>query len=170
MSYLANKLTTDEALCYSAKLHWFIFVSSLFNLFLLAILSVIADNYRLWAYFPQVGQYRSIILFVLFILLFVLPFLRAFIRRQTTNFAITNQRVLIKHGLIAIDLQTMPLNKIENVDSQQSIMGRIFNYGDVMIKGSGSTPLYLVGISRPMRFRQHLSEQRDINATTQTPR
>lgn len=170
MSYISKKLSGDEQLVYTATLHWGIFISPFIKLAILTAVAIAADRYRLWGQFPQVGQYRDIILGVLFTLFVIWPFLRAFVRRQTTNFGITNQRVMIKHGLIAIDLQSMPLNKIENVDSQQSVMGRIFNFGDVMVKGSGSTPLYLIGISRPMRFRQHLSKQRDIDAATQAPR
>lgn len=167
MSYLSKKLTAGEELVYTTKLHWGIFVNCLLKLLILIALVVAVDTYRLWGYFPQIAQYRELILVVLFTLFFLLPFLRTLIRRQTTHFAITNERVLIKRRLIAVDLKSMPLNKIENVDSQQTVMGRIFNYGDVMIKGSGSTPLYILGITRPMRFRQYLSEQRDIDAKKQ---
>ncbi len=53
----------------------------------------------------------------------------------------------------------MPLSKIENIDSSQSILGRIFGYGTVTVKGSGSTPICLSYIAKPMEFRNELASR-----------
>ena len=58
------------------------------------------------------------------------------IRVKTTEYLITNTRVLEKYGLIATHTDEMPLNKVENVVVQYSFWGKIFNYGTIVFQGT----------------------------------
>jgi hypothetical protein len=49
------------------------------------------------------------------------------------------------------------MDKVESVDVDQSVLGRIFNYGDVTIRGTGASlePLHM--IEDPLTFRSHVT-------------
>jgi uncharacterized membrane protein YdbT with pleckstrin-like domain len=79
--------------------------------------------------------------------------------RWLSEFVITNRRVIIKKGFIARDTFEMNLSKIESVNVDQSVMGRILNYGSMTIIGSGGTRETFHNISRPLAFRKAFQEQ-----------
>ena len=58
------------------------------------------------------------------------------IRVKTTEYLVTDKRVLEKYGLIATHTDEMPLNKVENVVVQYSFWGKIFNYGTIVFQGT----------------------------------
>ncbi|MBZ0266666.1 PH domain-containing protein, partial [bacterium] len=80
------------------------------------------------------------------------------IRQKTSEFAVTDRRVIIKTGLIGRQTLETQLNKLEGVGVHQSIGGRIFRYGTITVKGTGGTSKPFALISRPMRFRKAVQE------------
>ena len=86
--------------------------------------------------------------------LFILPILD----KWTDEFAITNKRIIVKTGLIQRHTLEMNLSKIESVNVDQSIMGRIFGYGTITIIGTGGTRESFPNIQRPMEFRKMFQE------------
>lgn len=157
MSYLRKKLTDGETLIYAGKLHWVILLRPIVTLVILVIGAGVIEQQKLYQYVPALVPYKSIIYIAILILFVGLPMLKILIKKWTTVIAVTDQRLLYKRGLIAIDVQGMPLSKIENTDSRQTIMGRILGYGTVTVKGSGSTPMRFHDIAKPMRFRNELA-------------
>ena len=90
--------------------------------------------------------------------LFIIPA----IQQWTDEFVITNKRVIVKKGLIAIRTLEMNLQKIETVNVEQSIIGRIFGYGSLTIIGTGGTKEKFLCIRKPIDFRKAFMEA-DIN-------
>jgi uncharacterized membrane protein YdbT with pleckstrin-like domain len=82
----------------------------------------------------------------------------AWLERRLSENVITNRRIIIKRGFIARDTFEMNLSKIESVNVDQSVMGRIFNYGSVTIIGTGGTRETFHNISKPMEFRKAFQE------------
>ena len=81
-----------------------------------------------------------------------------FIQQATSEFAITTKRVIIKEGVIARRTLEMNLSKIETVNVDQSIIGRILNYGSITIIGTGGTHEVFHNIAHPMQFRKAFQE------------
>jgi uncharacterized membrane protein YdbT with pleckstrin-like domain len=77
----------------------------------------------------------------------------AWFHRWTTETDVTNMRVVHKTGFIKRRTFEMSLDKVESVDVNQSILGRILNYGDVTIQGVGEGTQTISTISRPLAFR-----------------
>jgi uncharacterized membrane protein YdbT with pleckstrin-like domain len=77
----------------------------------------------------------------------------AWFHRWTTETDVTNLRVVHKTGFIKRRTFEMSLDKVESVDVNQSILGRIMNYGDVTIQGVGEGTQTISTISRPLAFR-----------------
>jgi uncharacterized membrane protein YdbT with pleckstrin-like domain len=80
------------------------------------------------------------------------------IKRATDEFVITNKRVIVKTGLISRKTLEMNLSKIESVNVDQSVFGRIFGYGTIGIIGTGGTREVFSMIANPMEFRKRFQE------------
>jgi len=80
------------------------------------------------------------------------------IQRALSEFVITNRRIIIKTGFIARSTFEMNLSKIESVNVDQSVAGRIFNYGSITIIGTGGTKETFNNISLPLSFRKAFQE------------
>jgi uncharacterized membrane protein YdbT with pleckstrin-like domain len=86
--------------------------------------------------------------------LFIMPF----IDKHSDEFVITNKRVIIKTGLISRKTFEMNHSKIESVNVDQSILGRILGYGTIQIVGSGGTRETFPNILNPIAFRKKFQE------------
>ena len=85
----------------------------------------------------------------------------------TTELAVTNKRVIAKTGLIRRNTIEMFLSKVESVHVDQSVMGRIFNFGTVVLSGTGVQNATFRRISNPLRFRKEFMTAADL-ATSMT--
>ena len=97
------------------------------------------------------------VIFLSFRAIFTL-FISPIMDRYTDEFAITNKRVVIKTGLISRKTVELNLNKIESVNVDQTIMGRIFGFGNITIIGIGGTHEFFVNIRKPLEFRKKFQE------------
>jgi membrane protein YdbS with pleckstrin-like domain len=87
------------------------------------------------------------------------------IARATSEFAITNKRVLIKTGWIRrYSLETL-LTKVESIRVDQSVLGRMLDYGTIIISGTGGSKEPFHKIAQPMMFRRRVQDQ--ISASEQ---
>jgi uncharacterized membrane protein YdbT with pleckstrin-like domain len=103
-----------------------------------------------------VTTYHWVIFFSLRALftLFIAPLMD----RYTDEFAITNKRVIIKTGLVSRKTVELNLSKIESVNVDQTIMGRILGFGTITIIGIGGTREPFVNIRKPLEFRKKFQE------------
>src|SRR5512140_2449601 len=164
-SYVDSVLAEGERIVYRAAIsHWRFFLSYLIGgLFLLAGL-------RVGAYVAagdHSGTSIAMAAIPLAIGLFVI--LSAVIRRQTTELVLTDRRIITKRGLVSRDTVEMNLNKVESVQVNQGLMGRILNYGDVTVVGTGSSMEPLRGIARPLELRKKLGGIVDVVVPKGTP-
>jgi uncharacterized membrane protein YdbT with pleckstrin-like domain len=83
--------------------------------------------------------------------------LRAWFHRWTTETDVTNMRVVHKTGFIKRRSFEMALDKIESVDVDQSILGRLMNYGDVTVNGVGEGREKIRTIAAPLAFRSAIT-------------
>ena len=85
-------------------------------------------------------------------------FIAPLIDRLTSEFAITNKRIIIKVGLISRRTLEMNLGKVESVNVDQSILGRILDYGNIMVVGTGGTKELFSDIAAPLEFRRQFQQ------------
>ena len=78
----------------------------------------------------------------------------AYIRYKTTEFAVTNKRIIAKRGLIARKTVEMFLGKVEGLNVTQDVMGQLLGYGTVGIRGTGVTEELIRNISNPLKLRK----------------
>jgi uncharacterized membrane protein YdbT with pleckstrin-like domain len=87
----------------------------------------------------------------------------AFIRRTSTEFAVTNRRVVVKVGFLRRHSTEILLRQVEGITVDQGILGRMFGYGTLVVEGTGSDRTPYKGIAAPLEFRLAVQEQIDAS-------
>ena len=85
----------------------------------------------------------------------------AYIRIKSTEIAVTTKRLIVKHGFIRRSTIEININKVESIQVDQGMMGRMLNYGTLVISGTGTSHAPITGISEPMAFRKAFIEAQD---------
>lgn len=85
----------------------------------------------------------------------------AWIRVTSTELAITNKRVIAKFGFISRNTMEIAVQKVESIQVQQSLMGRMLNFGTLIISGTGTSHAPIPSISDPMAFRRAFLEAQE---------
>lgn len=85
----------------------------------------------------------------------------AIINVVTTELAITNRRIIAKTGLIRRNTIELKVNRVESLGVNQSILGRLFNFGSIVVKGVGGSNAPIPFISKPLEFRQQVNNYLD---------
>jgi len=156
MSYVDKNLMDGERVFYRAHRHWTIFGGPL--LVLLAGVLVFG-GVRLWApteWSPDSVSLAALILGAVIALFMAVP---AGIDRVTSEFAVTNKRVIIKVGWIQRRSVETLLTKVEGIEVHQGICARIFDYGTIVITGTGGSKEPFERIGAPLLFRRKVQEQ-----------
>jgi uncharacterized membrane protein YdbT with pleckstrin-like domain len=84
--------------------------------------------------------------------------LRPVLARLTTELVITNRRIIAKFGVIRRSTIELNLSKIESIRVEQGLLGRLLNYGDIMLIGTGGSQEPIPRISHPLEFRRRYAE------------
>jgi len=150
MGYLEKILEPGEQVRYVGRLHWLIYLPAI-ALVICAVALLVAA-----AISPQEAPYLIAggLIAVVFSLLAFIPEL---LRRRTTEIAVTDRRVIFKTGILRRRSVEMNMDKVESVDVDQSILGRIFDFGTVLIRGTGASLEPLYQIQDPLRLRSQIT-------------
>jgi uncharacterized membrane protein YdbT with pleckstrin-like domain len=153
MSYVERHLLAGEAVSFRTRLHWKLyFLPVLLVVVLLAPLTVLAlsASQQLLAILPVAAA----------IVVVAVPYLK----RRSSEFAVTNKRVIIKLGVLRTRSIELLLPKIEGITVSQSLAGRLFGYGEIVVIGTGGTQEPFAGIQAPLDFRQAVQAATDAKA------
>jgi len=155
-SYARSTLQPNETPVYKTSVHWIIFVgASLLSFFVLFFAFPFAIAI-------QTGSHSAAGWLAL--LLPILILLPALVIYLTSELVITDKRVLIKVGFIQRRTLEMFISKIESVGVNQGLLGRLLDYGTVIVRGTGGSAEPFRKIAHPLEFRncvQHIQSQTD---------
>lgn len=90
-----------------------------------------------------------------------------YVRYQSTEIAVTNRRIVVKLGFISRRTVEINVTKIESVQVAQGVLGRVFDFGTLVIAGTGATHEPLQGIADPIAFRRACMDAQ-ADATSKT--
>ena len=148
MSYLEKNLLPGETVDYRAHLHPIIFLQpGFFGLIGLAFV-VFGLVSKGLSYFWMLGA--------VFLLYASFVGIDRAIHYASSEFAVTNKRVVIKVGFINRKTLEMVLTKVETIRVDQSILGRVLNYGTIVVTGTGGTNEPFKSIANPLEFRRQV--------------
>ena len=152
MGYVERVLQPGESVLARARLHWWAVWRRVAPLALIALgLAVLG--------FTQQDSLRLALLAAagLAVLAAILSGIGPAIARATTELAVTNRRIILKRGLIRRHTIEMSRAQVESVDVEQSMLGRLLDFGDVTVRGTGATPEPFRRIAAPLRFRSAIT-------------
>ncbi|MBV8165774.1 MAG: PH domain-containing protein [Alphaproteobacteria bacterium] len=145
MAYYKKVLQADESVKTLGQLHWIIHIKAL----LAAGAGLIALGFL---GHPSLAPYAPVAAAACFVAA-LLFFIATWIRRVTTEIVVTDRRIIYKRGLIARRTEEMNITKVETVDVDQSILGRILGYGTILIRGTGGGFEPLTLVASPLTIR-----------------
>jgi uncharacterized membrane protein YdbT with pleckstrin-like domain len=150
--YIDEILQPGEKVLYSTNAHWMFYLPAI-GAWVLALILLILSRATTTEGVVLLCLSASAVVAIAALYWTV----KAWFHRWTTETDVTNLRVVHKSGFIQRRTFEMALDKVESVDVNQSILGRILDYGDVTILGVGEGKETISTIARPLAFRSFIT-------------
>jgi len=151
MNYVRRVLQPGESVVHTTRIHPIIFLSAIvwFAAALLLMITALSVSGDL-----RIGGEALAAFCAIFALASAIP---ALIRRASTELAVTDRRVIYKSGVLARHTLEMNRSKVESVDVDQSLLGRLCGFGTITVRGTGGSlePIRMIG--DPLTFRSHIT-------------
>jgi uncharacterized membrane protein YdbT with pleckstrin-like domain len=144
MSYTKESLLKDEKIVYYTRPHYIIFYTIFLWLMLAIFMTKVAN---------------STFLALIMVLMGLACFIGDLISYYFSEYVITNRRIIMKVGFIRRQSLEVFLERIEGIYVEQGIIGRILNFGTVIIAGIGGTKNPFFYIPDPIKFRSDVQQQ-----------
>lgn len=154
-SYVSSQLTDGEEIVKMTSRHWVAYSGAVLFFAMGLVLIWVSESAEVSALGFGVIGFGAIMA------------LNAWIGITTSEFAVTNRRVLLKTGLIRRHTVETMLQKVEGVSVSQDIPGRLLGYGTIQVTGTGGTSESFNLITDPTEFRRAVQEQ--VQARTHPP-
>ncbi len=160
MSYVEKNLISGERLVYETGIHWIVlfwpFVGAILIAGAGAAILAFRDSIAIGhASAPATME----ILGACCLLAAAIIFGSAVLKKNATEMAVTNRRVIIKTGLASRRSLEIMLPKVESIGIDESFGGRMLGYGTMTIRGTGGTPEPFRRIAHPTEFRRAVQQQ-----------
>jgi uncharacterized membrane protein YdbT with pleckstrin-like domain len=159
MSYVQQNLIPSERVLYETRLHWIVLLRSILT-------DIVLTFTAFWLFFiamnSTTGHTESqAALVVGMIILIAGNFLLALaaVRRNATEMAVTNKRVIIKVGFLSKRTIELFLSKVESVEVNQSMLGGLLGFGSIVVRGTGGTNEPFGHVANPLEFRRQVQHQ-----------
>jgi uncharacterized membrane protein YdbT with pleckstrin-like domain len=141
MGYVDSNLLPNEHVTYRARLHRIIYLLPVCVLIVALAIGLASGSWIAGGVLGLIG-----------LLMMVPPWIRSI----SSEFAVTNKRVLVKVGLVRRHSLELLLQKVEGIGVDQGILGRILGYGTITVSGTGGTREAFRMIERPLEFRRQV--------------
>ncbi len=155
MGYVERTLLSGETVFYRTRLHWIVLIR---HATIGLILSVVGIALLTGAFAGAAHEGKGALGMagVLFLLGAAVSLGLGVVKRNATEIAVTNKRVLIKTGIFQRRTVELLLSKIESVGVDEPLLGRMLGYGSVVVRGTGGTPELFDRITNPIEFRRQI--------------
>lgn len=147
MSYVNSVLQPGETIKAIGKLHWIIFIRAFVLLVAGIVLLIYASSLT-----TQLGFALRMVGWAV-LALALLAALHAWFTRWIIEVAVTNRRVIYKEGFLRRRTVEMNMTKVESVDVEQSILGRLLGFGSIRVRGTGQGIENIPPIASPLELR-----------------
>jgi uncharacterized membrane protein YdbT with pleckstrin-like domain len=160
MSYLTSTLIPGEKIVYQTRLHWIVMLANLVTALALFALG----GLLLWYVSTHSGLEAATVFGMnltgaVLLGCGLIALLAGAVRRNATEMAVTNRRVVVKKGLVRRTTIEMLLNKVESIEVRETTWGRLLGYGTIVVVGSGGSTEPFSQIAHPLAFRSQLQQQ-----------
>ncbi len=167
MGYVQQNLNPGERILYTTHLHWIVLFRSILvdTLFSTAGLALVA--WGIVGKHPERGEAQVAGIAGLLLLLAGNVILAiAAVRRNATEMAVTNKRVIIKVGFLTKRTVELFLSKVESVGVEQTLVGRMMGFGSISVRGTGGTNEPFSHVANPLEFRRQVQDQLEAQSNS----
>ncbi len=159
LGYIDNNLLADENIVYKTRLHKIIFFYPvLWMVIAIAAWFLIPGDERELAGFPIKVEDLKLGVTAIFAAMSLLQGFVIYLRYISSEFAVTDQRLIVKTGLVRRSTFELFLKRLEGVQVNQSVTGRILGYGTITASGTGGLQDSFEMISSPLEFRGNIQK------------
>lgn len=159
MNNIEENLLPNEKVMLAVKPHWILFIDG----FLIAIFAMVI--YRLTIKLSPTAS--TIAFFAIFLSGIAIGFLDA-IAYFTTEFGLTDKRIIARSGWIRRYSIEMFLLQVESISIKQTFLGRVLNFGTITFVGTGGTKEFFRAIPNPLELRKRVHQQiQDLDSRSQ---
>jgi len=144
MSYSENVLGRNENIIHEGKITIWSYLPGVLWLVLFTVITF------LFVVYSEIPKFTGTISG----LIGVIPLIGIFLENMTSEYVITNKRIIVKNGILSLNVVEVSHSKVETIQLSQTILGRIFNYGNLVINGTGGDDIKILNISSPIEFRK----------------
>lgn len=159
MGYIEQNLIPGETVLYKTRLHWIVLVRPLALALVLGSIGVVFAIGGYAASGKDVSYGGMIFIGALLLLAAGISIGAGLIKKNATEVAVSNRRVLIKSGFISRKTIEVTLAKVESVAVDESALGRMLKYGDVIVRGTGGTTESFARIPNPSELSRQVQAQ-----------
>jgi uncharacterized membrane protein YdbT with pleckstrin-like domain len=159
VSYIPKTLIAGETVLYRARLHWIVLLWHALAGGILEIAGVALVIRAIAVSRESGGSPGAIITGAVLIVAGTAVIFAGILRRNATEIAVTNKRVLIKTGFFSRKTIEIFLSKIESVVVDETFLGKSLGFGTVTVRGTGGTPERFDRIGSPLEFRRQVQAQ-----------
>lgn len=156
MGYVESNLVNGESIIYRASLHWIVLFWPAVICFFFGVPGLLTTGMGV---FSDKDSGTLVGFGLASLLIGCLPVGLGLLRMRSAEFAITNKRVILKYGVINRRTAEMFLQKIESIAVDQNVVGRMFNYGTVTVRGTGGTLEPFSKVAHALEFRRQVQGQ-----------
>lgn len=167
MSYVERNLVSGETLLYRTRHHWLVLLGPVIGGVLLLVpglallIEAIAlrETNGLAVGSATVSPKAMAMVGAVLVVIAIITFAYGVAKRNATEMAVTNRRVLIKTGIASRRTLDLMLSRVESIGVEETTFGRMLGYGSVVVRGTGGTPEPFMMIAHPQDFRRAVQEQ-----------
>ena len=150
MSYVSRTLGPKETIRFSTGFHWLYWLGASLLAGPFCAVLLVTIPYTIWD--------------LLLLGILAIPFwfgLMRVLEGIALEVAVTSDRFVRKAGLIAVTTEEVSLDKIEEVNVDESILGRLFGFGSIHVHGTGAGRIRVVMVADPERLRREIQTARE---------
>jgi uncharacterized membrane protein YdbT with pleckstrin-like domain len=154
-----SKLLPGENLVLKDHPHWITFVKSLVVPVVLVAVVLVADFSLLNPDHVYVPKLRTILTLGV-VALAILWAIVVWIRWRSTTYTLSDQRITIEAGVFSRQEKIIPIDRVQDCSTRQSIFGRMIGYGRVEVDAAGAQGAEILDhLPKPGEFRDQVFVQ-----------
>lgn len=152
-TYTLSTLTPGEEIVLVGRLHYFALIipftltALTFILGFAGLMVTFGENYSAF------GIFGVVFVWLCFLAMLICT-ITSWFKRNLIEFVCTNKRVVKRTGIINVTTEELNRERIESVEIRQSIFGRLFNYGDILFSGTGTSKIVFHFLNQPKLMKQ----------------
>ncbi|MFT3996739.1 MAG: PH domain-containing protein [Asticcacaulis sp.] len=174
--YVDSALSAGEPILYDAKVHWAIFITPFLRIWFYVIVAVFFYVFAGFSGFRELLSFAGhtplsawvraatpmFIAGAVFLVIIGLNLIHSIIYYYNSDFILTDRRVMSKFGLLSRTTSEQRLTKVESIQVYQSLLGRLLNFGNVTVTGTGSSTTTFGPMADPLACKRAIEAQLDL--------